>query len=149
MSDLLHSLQNAEIWDVEALVSSVEPVAPPPALRNRLMGQLERYCATGPVVDVRRNEGEWVPTGIPGVDQRLLYIDPITKYSTFHMRMAPGAVIPPHRHRTNEQCLVLEGDLHWDDLTYGPGDFVVAGAHTVHTPISTQEGALVLVVAGH
>lgn len=148
MSDLARSLQSAETWDAEMLEAAVPLVTPPPALRARLLSRLAQYCATGPITELRQNEGAWVPTGIPGVDQRMLYTDPATRYSTYYLRFAPGAVVPPHRHKTNEQCLVMEGDLYWDDLSYGPGDFVVAAANTLHSPISSKDGALVLIVSG-
>lgn len=138
----------AAAWDAAALESAVTPVAPPPALRARLMNQLASYCATGPVVEVRHNEGEWQSVGVPGIDRRLLYVDPVTRYRTFHLRMAPGTTLPAHRHKTHEQCLVLEGGIQWDEQRYGPGDFVVAGADTVHSPIHTEQGALVLIVSG-
>lgn len=144
MSDL-DPVLSAE--DTEILAAAVPPVTPLPALRARLLSQLERYCATGPAVDIRHNEGEWTPIGVPGIDRRVLYRDPQTGYATFYLRMAPGSVLPAHRHTTNEQCLMLEGHIQWDDLRFGPGDFVVAAADTVHSPIRTEEGALVLIIS--
>jgi anti-sigma factor ChrR (cupin superfamily) len=142
----LHDL--AEAWDPDSLESAVTPVEPPPELRARLMNQLAGYCATGPVLEVRHNEGEWHSVGVPGIDRRLLYVDPVTRYRTFHLRMAPGSTLPAHRHTTHEQCLVLEGDLQWDEQRYGPGDFVVAGADTIHSPIHSDGGALILIISG-
>ena len=148
MTNPITLLHHAETWDPALLAAVVPPVDPPPALRSKLLQRLNQYCATGLAVDARATEGVWSPTGIPGIDQRMLFTDPQTGHSTYYLRLAPGATVPRHRHATHEQCLVLEGDLHWDEFAFGPGDFVVAKAHTVHSPITTRQGAKVLIMAG-
>ena len=104
--------------------------------------------ASGPVAEVRADEGEWRAMGLPGVDRKMLYRDPLSGVRTYLMRLQPGAVLPPHRHKTPEQCLVVEGDLGWDGQRYRKGDFVVAAAEQEHTTITSENGALVLIVGG-
>ncbi len=62
--------------------------------------------------------------------------------------MEPGSVLPAHRHGDAEQCLVIEGDLRWEDLEYHTGDFVVARAGTRHPQLTTDNGNVLLLVTG-
>jgi quercetin dioxygenase-like cupin family protein len=126
------------------LAAAFAPVPPPPPLRQRLLDRL----AAAPVAELRAGEGEWIPLDAPGVAWRLLYRDPATRQRTGQLRLAPGAVLPAHPHRTNEQCLILEGAVTWDGVTYRAGDFVVMPAGGHHPPAESAEGALVLVIGG-
>lgn len=131
-------------WSMEALGASVEPVAPPTGLRARLLAKI----AAGPVAEVRADEGEWLPLGPPGVDRKLLYRDAHTGQRTYLLRLAPGSILPPHRHHTAEQCLILQGDMISEGCTYGAGDFIVVSAEREHSEVSSAHGATVLIVGG-
>lgn len=62
---------------------------------------------------------------------------------TYLLRMEPGAVVPAHRHAADEECLVLEGDLHLEgDLVLRAGDYHLARAGVLHATIRTEAGAL-------
>lgn len=64
---------------------------------------------------------------------------------TYLLRMEPGAVVPAHRHEADEECLVLEGDLHVQgDLVLRAGDYHLARAGVLHATIRTEAGALLL-----
>jgi anti-sigma factor ChrR (cupin superfamily) len=63
--------------------------------------------------------------------------------------MQPGASLPAHRHHDDEQCLVLRGDIRWRELVYEEGDFIVMGRDTEHPEVSSLNGNLLLLVAGH
>jgi hypothetical protein len=88
---------------------------------------------------VRRDEGEWRPTGDAGISYKLLY-------ATL-LRMEPGSRIPTHRHLGVEQCLVLEGDVRSGPVGMTAGDFNCSLPGSVHEELVTDGGALLLLVS--
>lgn len=95
---------------------------------------------------VRAGEGEWRPTGDAGVSFKLLYVDRERSTVTTLVRMEPGARIPAHRHLGVEQCLVLEGDLRAGGVEMSAGDFNCSLPGSVHEDLTTDGGALFLIV---
>ncbi len=134
------------------LAESLEPVAPPPQLKQRLLERIQ--AAAAPHVDapslgaVRADEGKWKPAGVPGVTYKKLYLDRIAGLVTTLVRMEPGSVYPAHRHSRTEQCLVLEGDLIHDEHVYHPGDFTWAQAGTIDPMLRTEHGNLLFIISG-
>ena len=62
-------------------------------------------------------------------------------------RMAPGATTIAHRHKGDEEFLIIEGDLtDHDGVEYGPGDLVWLRDGTAHNS-STRAGCLIAVFA--
>lgn len=62
-------------------------------------------------------------------------------------RMAPGTTTVAHRHKGDEEFLIIEGDLTDNDGTeYGPGDLVWLKTGTEHNS-TTRGGALIAVLA--
>lgn len=60
------------------------------------------------------------------------------------IRMQPGAATIPHVHKTNEDYLIIEGDLIEPDGTVlGPGDFVHQDPGTRHNS-RTENGCLII-----
>jgi anti-sigma factor ChrR (cupin superfamily) len=131
------------------LALSLEPVAPPEFLRDRLAARLAAPGADWrPAAEIRKGAGVWKPTGVPGIDFQLLYADPKSGLGTYLLRMAPGSRYPAHRHFDNEQCLLLEGDLRWGAVSYQAGDFLVSGDGSVHPEVTTQGGNVQLIISG-
>jgi anti-sigma factor ChrR (cupin superfamily) len=85
---------------------------------------------------------DWEPTRFPGVDLKILYRDPSGKLTTL-TRMAPGAVLPKHRHVGLEQSYVLEGTLVDDDGACTAGNYVWRRPGSVHSAW-TPDGCIVL-----
>jgi len=131
------------------LAESAPPIAPAPALKNRLLSRVAQFEQLKPLADVRRNEEYWVSTGMPGVDIKQLFHEGESGRSTYLLRMQPGASLPAHFHHDAEQCLVLKGDIGWGDLVYEEGDFIVMGKGTKHPEIRTINGNLLLLISGH
>lgn len=116
------------------LAVPLAPVAPAPEVKARLLasiggGPLERFAQRlGALFDVtvdRAREllglvertASWEPQ-IPGV--ALVHFDGGPAYAAADcgfIRLAPGAVFPPHTHLGEEACLVLAGSLR--DATNG------------------------------
>lgn len=123
----------------------IEPVAPPPSLRNRVLAGVQPKPAHLHIV--RDFEGQWKPTGIPGIDAKVLFYDREQSTVTTLVRMAPGAMLPRHRHSKNEQCLVVEGDIGSAGITLHAGDYQCALSGSVHDPIRTENGCLLLIMS--
>ena len=102
-------------------------------------------CGEGFLV-VRAGEGQWLPTGDAGVSFKLLYTDRERGTFTTLVRMDAGAHIPAHRHLGVEQCLVIEGDLRAGDVSMSAGDFNCSLPGSIHEELTTDSGALFLIV---
>jgi putative transcriptional regulator len=98
------------------------------------------------LLTLRADEGRWHEVA-KGISVKHLFTDPQNGMVTTLVRMKPGTRIPLHRHNGVEQCYVIEGDFHAADQKLGPGDFHCAQAGSVHEPVYTVEGALVLIIA--
>lgn len=98
------------------------------------------------LLTLRADEGRWQEAA-KGISIKHLFTDPQSGMVTTLVRMKPGTRIPTHRHKGIEQCYVIEGDFHAANQELGPGDFHCAQAGSVHEPVYTVEGALVLIIA--
>jgi anti-sigma factor ChrR (cupin superfamily) len=96
---------------------------------------------------VRRHEGAWMPTGLPGVFAKQLYVDPARDTVTMLVRMEPGSSYPPHRHGGPEECLVVEGDLRVGDVVLQAGDYQCAAGDSIHDVSTTVNGCILLIVS--
>jgi len=135
-----------------ALAMAVTPLDPPPAIRAMLLGQLAQTTVPPAARDlsfvtVRADEGNWRQL-FEGVSVKQLFADNERGTVTSLYKVAPGARIPNHTHEGFEQCLIIEGDFHLNDETYGPGDFTCAMPGSVHHVSYSERGALLLIVAG-
>jgi anti-sigma factor ChrR (cupin superfamily) len=63
------------------------------------------------------------------------------------VRMAAGTTYPSHRHAGDEQCFVLDGDLHVGEIVLHSGDFQLAPEESEHGPQSTVGGCTLLIVS--
>ena len=116
-----------------------------PAPRPQLLAQIQARIAADAQrvnVTVRAAEIAWA-TLCKGVEAKTLYQDAFSR--TWLARLAPGAVIPAHPHRGDEECVVLEGSVVLDDMELGPSDFQMARAGTRHESVSTLTGCMLLI----
>lgn len=121
------------------LASALEPVtAPPPALRARLLERARRTPPNGPLT-VRAAEGDWQPF-LPKVQLKRLLQEGDTL--TYLLRLEPGAIIVPHEHPQDEECIVLEGEARIGDLVLRAGDYHVAPQGVPHDAVRSESGAL-------
>ncbi len=96
---------------------------------------------------IRAGEGEWEPTGIPGIEVQRLFVEPNREFVTMRVRMAPGTSYPAHRHGGREQCFVLRGDLRAGERVMRDGDFEVVEEGSEHPVQWTQDGCELLIVS--
>ncbi|MBL8352158.1 MAG: cupin domain-containing protein [Burkholderiaceae bacterium] len=115
------------------------PAAAARALRRRL---LERVAdADASHLTIAADQGAWQPF-LDGVaikvlrehDGRMSYL----------LRLAPGASLPPHRHRADEECIVLDGELCVGSrIRLGPGGYHLAHRGALHARLASATGATV------
>jgi anti-sigma factor ChrR (cupin superfamily) len=98
-------------------------------------------------ITLRAGEAGWMRLS-EGVTYRVLREDHAIGRRTLLMRMKPGAVYQTHPHDEDEECFVIEGDLHFDDLELRSGDFHVALKGMVHPASRTVNGCLLHITAG-
>lgn len=126
------------------LLDGLAPCAPPrrDALRERVL-----RGATKPAVEpviVRADVGEWRPF-IPGVKLKLLRLDRAARTQTSLWRLEAGAALPPHDHRGEEECLILEGSVLYERREYVAGDYLLAPPGLHHPEFVSPRGALLLI----
>ena len=132
---------DADLIDSLAANQAVEHVSPAVAARikHRVLERIAR--AETRHLTTHAAEGHWQPFK-QGVQIKVLHeADGIMSYL---LRLAPGAVIGAHRHRVDEECVVLEGSLLiGDDLVVDAGGFHLAHGNTLHAPITSRLGATI------
>jgi anti-sigma factor ChrR (cupin superfamily) len=158
--------------ELQAFASVVEQLAwadigatPPAELREKLLARIALEDASSRVEEkearrvvpqaseplgllmVRAGEGEWQETEDAGVFVKLLFKDAERDSATTLVRISPGARVPRHRHIGVEQCFVLEGDLRSGGAVNVSGDYICAQPGTIHEELTTEQGALLLIVA--
>jgi anti-sigma factor ChrR (cupin superfamily) len=110
-----------------------------PRLWRRIEAAVDAADSAGrPAAVVRREEG-WRQYS------RDVQIKRLWDRNTFLMRCAPGGVLPAHKHRRFEHCIVLEGDMIVGGETYRSGDYHGVPAHVAHNEITSRTGLLMLV----
>jgi anti-sigma factor ChrR (cupin superfamily) len=80
----------------------------------------------------------------PGIERKLLFVDPKRRYNTSLLRVQAGTRYPSHRHADVEEILVLEGDLHIHGVVMGAGDYCRAEPDSIHQETFTEGGCLLL-----
>jgi anti-sigma factor ChrR (cupin superfamily) len=140
----------APFQSVVAALSCATEAEPPAHVRDRLLSQVANSVTRRPTsidldfFSVRDGEGQWHQAS-EGISVKKLFTDPKSGGVTALFKFTPGAHTPRHLHAGIEQCLVLEGDFHLNDETFGPGDFTCAMPGSVHEDAYTEKGALVLI----
>ncbi len=133
--DLLHA----------ALAGLVPDDRPPPDVAGRLRATLMARLPRAPLAVTRAEDGAWRAL-LPGVLLKTLRADGgETGTQTALWRLEPGAVIPGHVHAADEECLVIEGSVVYDDVEYHAGDFLLARRGEAHRPFHSPRGALLLI----
>lgn len=128
--------------------------APPPVeldgdfaqkLRSRVMSELDQsLCTSAGFVTVRADQGQWEQL-TPLIEKKLLSRDAESGLENFLLRIQPGAEQDPHRHESDEVCLVLKGEVEIDGLQLTAGDYHFAPKGSVHGHASSQAGALLYI----
>ncbi|MBB5014304.1 sigma-70 family RNA polymerase sigma factor [Rehaibacterium terrae] len=126
------------------LAESMTPVTPDPARRLAMRERILADAAAPATRVLRADEGEWREF-VHGIRIKTLRRDETAGTETSLWRLAPGARVPPHSHRHEEECLVLEGSIVHDGVEYFAGDYLLAPAGARHKPFVAPQGALLLI----
>ena len=129
-----------------ALVAGVAPAELATEQRDRLRNLvLEKARDATPegTITLRSTETPWVEWG-PHIQIKVLRRDPVAGMQTILARMQPGGVMPAHRHRRDEEFVVLEGECHIGTHRLAAGDVHLAQAGSWHEAVTTQTGVVVL-----
>jgi len=95
----------------------------------------------------RAADAEWQQYS-DGIVFRVLKVDEARGRQTLLVKMQPGATYKSHSHDVDEDCLVIEGDLRYNDLVLRAGDYHLATRGTHHPTGTTAAGCLLHVVVG-
>ncbi|MEO8754816.1 MAG: cupin domain-containing protein [Casimicrobiaceae bacterium] len=127
---LLEGLQPDAAHPLDALDATM--------MRERI---IRRVRAGGSLTTIQPEDGEWTRFS-PKVSIKILRRDADTQ--TYLLRLEPGAVVLPHVHGADEECMVLEGEVRIGDLVVRRGAYHLAPAGVPHEPISSESGALLM-----
>ncbi len=142
-------IDREEVLDQEVLelLSSAPARADLPAqrlaqLRDKVMTRIDAEVAqSSPYVTIRADEGQWIEIE-PLLEKKVLNVDHETGIETCLLRLHPGVALQRHQHDADELCIVLEGDVSFDDVHLRAGDYHCARKGSWHGRASTVHGAL-------
>ncbi|MFM2058741.1 MAG: hypothetical protein RLY71_3126 [Pseudomonadota bacterium] len=123
------------------VVTAADPVVTPPArLRQRLMTRVHASLASHAGLSTVRSADRHWHTVRPGVRVKMLWHGP--QGNSVLITLAPGAALPPHRHRWIEEGIVLQGRVQLDDMELGVGDYHACDPGSRHGSFRSRDGAL-------
>jgi quercetin dioxygenase-like cupin family protein len=126
-------------------VAGVETL--PPGLFQGVLARIDAEGSQLPgSITTRAAEAGWLPLS-EGVTYRVLRDDEGAGRKSMLIRMQPGAIYQSHYHDSDEECLVIEGDLRFGDLELRTGDFHVALGGSVHPIARSVSGCLLHITA--
>ncbi len=128
----------------DSLAPETMPASRKKALFGKIMAQIDQTAAPEKFdyVTVRAGDGDWIRL-TPKIEKKILFVDHQRNMETYLLRAEAGAEMPGHYHEQNEYCIVLEGDVSFDDIALSAGDFHFAPQGSWHGAASTRGGALV------
>ena len=100
--------------------------------------------ADGGSAVIKANADLWI-TLAPGIEVKPLRVAAEKRSQTSLWRLAAGAVLPEHDHAAEEECLIVSGDMEWNGVRYGEGDFIVVRSGFHHTEMHSPNGAMLLI----
>ncbi|MFO1101436.1 MAG: cupin domain-containing protein [Methylocystis sp.] len=121
-------------------------VAPPADLFDRIEARLDaREKLESMSRTLRANEGEWIVL-CPGVRFKELHRNVALNRWTLLVDAEPGAVFPEHEHSQDEEIFVISGDLAFDGVELGPGDFHFSPKGSLHAAHRTRAGCRCIII---
>ena len=140
-----------ETWNAQLspLLLDAPEVEPPADLFDRIKAKIAASAKPQALAGsrtVRADEGRWEPI-CPGIERKTLWHDREKGRITFLIRAQPGAEFPAHQHDDDEEAYVLSGDLTFDDLVLGAGDYHLARPGVRHPVARTKGGCMLLMTA--
>src|SRR5436190_13099661 len=144
--------EEIESWNeqLSPLLLDAPEVEPPAYIFDRIK---EKIANAKPQAEalagsrtVRADEGRWEQL-CAGIERKTLWHDREKGRITFLIRAQPGAEFAAHQHDDDEEAYILSGDLAFDDLVLGAGDYHLARPGVSHPVGRTRMGCMLLVTA--
>ena len=115
-------------------------------LRAQVIGSVDADDeVAAPYLTIRADEGTWIELE-PMLHKKVLDVDE-NGIESYLLRLQPGASPSRHLHESDELCIVLEGDVSFDDVHLEVGDCHIARKGSWHGTASTVSGALLFLQA--
>jgi anti-sigma factor ChrR (cupin superfamily) len=138
-----HDLDHLPADWAARLAAALEPIQPEPSravnLRACILKRAQAPKPVDPHLTLSPHERRWHNLA-PGIDLQMLRRASDT--ASYLLRMAAGMSVPAHDHATDEECLVLEGDVWLGDTHAFAGDYHFARRGIPHGVIHTDTGCL-------
>jgi hypothetical protein len=126
---------------IRAVTAAQSPQPPHQALADRVKTKvLAKIALEDAHLTVQQAEDSW-RSFLAGIQIKVL--NESGGIMSYLLKLAPGAVIPPHHHPMDEECVVLEGELMIGDLCVPAGGFHLARQGIAHARITTYTGATI------
>lgn len=131
---------------LELLAEAQEPVEIPAervaSMRASVLDRVARdqACEENGFQTLRKDEGGWIKE-MPGAEIKILH-EEADGLLSYLVRLEPGFEMEGHDHPFDEECLMLEGDVSFGDLTLYAGDFHFAPKGMPHGRVSSKQGCL-------
>jgi len=140
------SAQNNHYLDIllAANAGLIPELAPPDVMRKRMLADIVQRTGKPAMQVVRKSEGQWREI-LAGVEIKVLQENSDEQSQTTLWRLQPGASVPRHQHRQNEECLILEGSIIHDGNEYFAGDYLLSPVGMLHDHFVAPRGALFLI----
>jgi len=121
---------------------AIDPVAPPAAVRAKVMEAIRNVPGAHESRTVRADEGTW-KTVAPGARMKVLSKE--GGRMTFLIDLDPHATVPAHDHEGGEDSYVIRGSCRIGALGLDTGDFHHADATAHHGDVvASADGCLLL-----
>ncbi len=142
-----------------AVRQALHPVEPPAHVKQSLMKRIRQTiqrAQRGPgslrfdhaegIYTAYPEHMEWRKHPVPGVSFKVLSESKKRGYITMLMKVEPGTIFPAHHHSGEEECYVLSGSVILNGKRLGPGVLHHGDEGSDHGVLSSDEGALLLLV---
>jgi quercetin dioxygenase-like cupin family protein len=138
----------AREWELalSSLATLAGAIEPPADLLGKIEARidartkLEKMSRTLPA-----NEGTWIALA-PGVRFKELHRNATLGRWTILVDAKPGAAFPSHEHAQDEEIFMISGDLSFDNVELGPGDFHFSPKGSLHAAHRTRAGCRCIIV---
>lgn len=158
------ALERTAAWHetmTAAILRGVQPIAPPARVKQSLMREIQAQHVTqrateGPgssrfehadgIYSVYPEHMKWLKHPVPGVSFKILSESKKREYITMLMKVEPGTIFPAHHHSGEEECYILSGSIIINGRRLGPGVLHHGDEGSEHSVLTSDEGALLLLV---
>jgi predicted ChrR family anti-sigma factor len=140
------------------LALMVPPVEPSAEVRDKILARIgvvkqaepkesaPQTNASAEFLTIYAQELEWKELS-DGVFVKQLHVDHQKQTVASLYKISPGIRLPMHKHLGVEECFVIEGDFHINDMVLNPGDYHRAETGSVHQSLYTEKGTLLLIIS--